>query len=661
MAKSSDPVLVQKQTDSERISRPRLARKVGLHHFAFFRGALEGLDLAELGERYLETGADRVRAKATQRWIRDELIAAARRQKPHVARLLAIPPARYAATVDANADPNTIVPSLETFQAERDPSGFYAEAELIALFEQEFAAQDPARARKSRRNALLRKKLATAIRWLESFVATEPVLSDPLAVWLDPMVTGRLTTAGLMTVHDLVARIHQRGKHWPRKVPQLGPIGAARLERWLRANHLLSGGELVTVTAATAPSLPASTAIVPLDRLRVPANLSGVNGTNRGEGNKLSASDDLAAIRVWLASLGPRANTVRSYQTQAERFLLWMLLERGKALSSATTEDCISYRDWLNALGNEDQLWYWNLAAEDWIGPRACPRFSAEWRPFTGPLSPSSQKLAVTVLTALCEWLTRQKYLASNPWDGVPPSHNLDGRMRTDHSLTPAQWQTTLAACADVEDVETRLRLRFILLCAYALGLRLSELTAMIMAAPEERAGTMNLGLKPGSDGEGWDLDVLGKRNKRRLVPVSDIVIDALTDYLKVREYGDDPGTWPAGLPLIATLPRQGRLSKNRQGCALSHSGLYRLLSSHFKRVAAQMDSRRDAAHLQAASTHWLRHTHATHSLAAGAPIEAVQENLGHASVATTAVYSHAGRKRRKAAVETLMAFAGKT
>ena len=50
------------------ITRARIARKVGLHHFAFLCGSLEGLDLAELGERYLETGSDLRKARSTQRW-----------------------------------------------------------------------------------------------------------------------------------------------------------------------------------------------------------------------------------------------------------------------------------------------------------------------------------------------------------------------------------------------------------------------------------------------------------------------------------------------------------------------------------------------------------------------------------------------------------------
>ena len=77
-----------------------------------------------------------------------------------------------------------------------------------------------------------------------------------------------------------------------------------------------------------------------------------------------------------------------------------------------------------------------------------------------------------------------------------------------------------------------------------------------------------------------------------------------------------------------------------------------------FKIAASRVDTAADAGHLVQASTHWLRHTHATHALEAGAEIGEVQENLGHSSVAITAIYTHASRKKRKSAVEKLMAFA---
>ncbi len=99
----------------------------------------------------------------------------------------------------------------------------------------------------------------------------------------------------------------------------------------------------------------------------------------------------------------------------------------------------------------------------------------------------------------------------------------------------------------------------------------------------------------------------------------------------------------------------------SKQGYArqpMSESQVYRMFKGHFKIAASKVETASDAGHLIQASTHWLRHTHATHALEAGAAIEEVQENLGHASIATTSIYTHASRKKRKSAVEKLMAFA---
>ena len=52
------------------------------------------------------------------------------------------------------------------------------------------------------------------------------------------------------------------------------------------------------------------------------------------------------------------------------------------------------------------------------------------------------------------------------------------------------------------------------------------------------------------------------------------------------------------------------------------------------------------------ASTHWTRHSHASHAIAGGMPIEIAQQNLGHASLATTTVYVTTEKRRRMKAVE---------
>lgn len=58
------------------------------------------------------------------------------------------------------------------------------------------------------------------------------------------------------------------------------------------------------------------------------------------------------------------------------------------------------------------------------------------------------------------------------------------------------------------------------------------------------------------------------------------------------------------------------------------------------------------AERFEKASTHWMRHSHASHAIAGGMPIEIAQQNLGHASLATTTVYVTTEKRRRMKAVE---------
>ena len=60
----------------------------------------------------------------------------------------------------------------------------------------------------------------------------------------------------------------------------------------------------------------------------------------------------------------------------------------------------------------------------------------------------------------------------------------------------------------------------------------------------------------------------------------------------------------------------------------------------------------KSAERFEKASTHWMRHSHASHAIAGGMPIEIAQQNLGHASLATTTVYVTTERRRRMKAVE---------
>jgi site-specific recombinase XerD len=86
----------------------------------------------------------------------------------------------------------------------------------------------------------------------------------------------------------------------------------------------------------------------------------------------------------------------------------------------------------------------------------------------------------------------------------------------------------------------------------------------------------------------------------------------------------------------------------------LSDIRLYEVLKTFFDGAAATVADIEIANALQNASTHWLRHTYATHALEGGMSLEVVRDLLGHVSIATTSIYLNAERDRSSKEAEEL-------
>lgn len=119
-----------------------------------------------------------------------------------------------------------------------------------------------------------------------------------------------------------------------------------------------------------------------------------------------------------------------------------------------------------------------------------------------------------------------------------------------------------------------------------------------------------------------------GKGNKQRIVPLGRLAINALRVYLEQQR--------PS---LIQGHPDAPWVFVSRAGQVLSREMLWVLVKKYVKR--AGLNPR--------VSPHTLRHSFATHLLAGGADLRAVQEMLGHASIKTTQRYTHVDRDRLKA------------
>jgi site-specific recombinase XerD len=662
-------------------------RKLHVGHFAFMRSVVQGLDPRESWERYFRVvgeATDRRTVRATIAWIREEFAAAAKRQDRFgTARLVRIDATRI-------ADPSLDLPSLEAF-AEAHGLEDERQADQIAAYEAEYGRAT----QRLRRRARLIARQLEALRWLEGLVAQSPNAGDSVAAWLNPTLASHLEAADIFTLAQLVERINGVGRRWFAGIKAMGEGKALRIVEWLRdvanahqdstelqlGRHVAMPRSKLYAHELNAVVAPAS-AIRPLEKFIVPAELDGMHGLYRRPQVQclLKATNDYQAILAWLRSkhgltpdqkahlkarrrqrdvgveqsmdwLQALSNTQRAYRKEAERFLLWAITHKGKALSSMSNEDCIEYRDFLADPQPRSR----------WCGDRGRERWSPLWRPFEGPLSASAQRHAVTILKNLYGFLVDQNYLMGNPWSAVGVPRTSGPKVNAGRSFSLAQWQLIEAQLKMLTSTSANRRLTFGLHLLYATGLRLSE----VVAATVDDMQWVEYPADASDDEpmEGWLLRVIGKGQKAREVPLPEAVVGELARYMASRGLDADPqdmGNQGAFLLGKASDAAQrapglsaGQVTDPRQGIAATT--FYDQIKAFFTDCASVLRGQGDAKgaeRFERGSTHWMRHSHASHAIASGMPIEIAQQNLGHASLATTTVYVTTEKRRRMKAVE---------
>lgn len=179
--------------------------------------------------------------------------------------------------------------------------------------------------------------------------------------------------------------------------------------------------------------------------------------------------------------------------------------------------------------------------------------------------------------------------------------------------VLPPEMVDRLLAAPRISDPAWR-RDRAMLELLYATGCRASELST--------------LKLRDVHFDDGYCL-CRGKGDKERLVPLGRRAIEAVKDYLEHER--------PSLAARSSTTPIWLLLS--RRGQQLRRERIWELIKRYAKRAGAP----------ETVSPHTLRHSFATHVLAGGADLRQVQEMLGHASIATTQIYTHVDPARLKA------------
>lgn len=162
-------------------------------------------------------------------------------------------------------------------------------------------------------------------------------------------------------------------------------------------------------------------------------------------------------------------------------------------------------------------------------------------------------------------------------------------------------------AVARMLALETNTRNHAILALLYRAGLRCAELCSLTWRNMQERDAT-------------GQVSVYGKGGETRQVLLVQTMWQEVMSLRKITDGVDD----------FVLQSRQMHSRTNKADRRLDESTVFRIVRA----AAARAD-------IRGVSPHWMRHAHATHSLENGAPITLVQSTLGHASMTTTAKYTH--------------------
>lgn len=166
--------------------------------------------------------------------------------------------------------------------------------------------------------------------------------------------------------------------------------------------------------------------------------------------------------------------------------------------------------------------------------------------------------------------------------------------------------------------MDTRISARF--------GLRNKAILELLYSSGLRRSETVGLNVGDINFSEGW-AKVLGKGSKERLVPVTDLALEAISNYLATR----------------AEVSPSSPLFLGSRGTRLSGEGLAQIV----KQSAVKTNLARKI------TPHSIRHSFATHLLNNGCDLKTLQEMLGHKSLGATQVYTHVSLERLKKVYES--------
>ena len=223
-------------------------------------------------------------------------------------------------------------------------------------------------------------------------------------------------------------------------------------------------------------------------------------------------------------------------------------------------------------------------------------------------LSKRSQARLLSSLRSFFNWCIEEGDLKDNPCDRIdaPKLGKYLPAVLSVEEVNAIMESVDLKASSGLRD-------RAILEVLYGCGLRVSECTGLLLS---------HIHLD-----EGY-VDVVGKGNKQRIIPLGEMAAEAVRNYLPAR-------------PEPAARAYEDVLFLNRSGRPLSRVSVFNLVKERAMAAGIHKEI----------SPHTFRHSFATHLIEGGADLRIVQEMLGHESILTTEIYTHIDSSTWQAAV----------
>jgi integrase/recombinase XerD len=281
-----------------------------------------------------------------------------------------------------------------------------------------------------------------------------------------------------------------------------------------------------------------------------------------------------------------------TFDREQELFLSALRFERGLSENTcaAYARDIRFFADFLVARGRKGLA---EVTKDDLLAYAAQERAAG--------LKGSTRARRTAAIRLWLKEAKERRQIAANPAEQFAPPKKAQTLPRL---LSEAEVAAMIDAVGD-ETPRDR-RDRALLEVLYGCGLRVSELCALTCADVVA---------------EGDLLRILGKGAKYRLVPIGAAAGRALTDYLET-----------ARALFLQKDPAQTAVFVTRLGKPFTRQGVFKIIRT--RACAVGIDPSRISPHV-------LRHCYASHLLAHGADIRAIQELLGHADIGTTQIYTH--------------------